>query len=130
MIKIVFHIFTLCVLVSCTKTKMIKQGDEAIISFILKNKAGMRIDNSFMPNGKMPLRTIIGKGYLIKDFDELLIGMKEGEKKTSKILPENAYGAKGIFYLNELGNKVFIIEPNDTLVLSIEVNKIISKENP
>jgi FKBP-type peptidyl-prolyl cis-trans isomerase 2 len=41
-----------------------------------------------------PLRLIVGKGQVIKGFDEGIIGMKVGESKTLTIPPEKAYGPK------------------------------------
>lgn len=97
--------------------------------FSIKNKSGMRIDNSYLPNDTMPLRLIVGKGYLIANIDTILIGMQVGENRTSVILPEKAYGKEGIYYLGSKGQKNYIIESNDTLTVTIRLEKIITQIN-
>jgi FKBP-type peptidyl-prolyl cis-trans isomerase 2 len=39
-----------------------------------------------------PLTFTVGAGHMIKGFDEGVVGMKVGEKKTLQIPPEEAYG--------------------------------------
>ncbi len=41
-----------------------------------------------------PIRFIVGKGSMIKGFEDGIIGMKVGESKKLTIPPENAYGQK------------------------------------
>lgn len=41
---------------------------------------------------KDPLKFTLGDKKLIGEFEDAVIGMTEGEKKTISILPENAYG--------------------------------------
>lgn len=41
-----------------------------------------------------PLKFIVGKGEVIPGFDEAVIGMVHGEKRTVTIPPEKAYGEK------------------------------------
>jgi FKBP-type peptidyl-prolyl cis-trans isomerase 2 len=105
----------------------VETGDEVLILFTLKNKLGNRIDNSVMARGNMPLRLLVGKGYLIKGMDEALLGMKIGEVKICDIMPDKSYGEKGIFYKDKKGNKVFVIEPNDTLNVTIELLSLIKR---
>lgn len=111
-------------LAGCSESLKVVAGDEVMLSFELKNGSGARIDNSMQPQGLQPLRVIAGKGYLIKGMDKLLFGMKVGETKIEKILPEEAYGKCGVFYLDENGKEKYVIAPNDTLTVKIEVLKI------
>jgi peptidylprolyl isomerase len=41
---------------------------------------------------KDPLKIKIGDKRVIGDFEDAIVGMSEGEKKTISITPENAYG--------------------------------------
>ena len=100
MAKLAFILPLAFLLHACSNKAKCAPGDEVLLLFSLHNSESNRIDNSIQPNGQMPLRTLAGKGYLIKGIDETLIGMKEGETKTTQILPENAYGNKGIYYLD------------------------------
>lgn len=45
-----------------------------------------------MTEGREPINTVLGQGSLIKGFEEGLIGMTEGEKKTIEVTPEEGYG--------------------------------------
>ena len=110
--------------VGCTENLTVLAGDEVMLLFELKNGSGARIDNSIQPQGQLPLRIIAGKDYLIKGMDKLIIGMKEGETKIQKIMPEEAYGKSGVFYLDENGKDKYVISPDDTLTVKIEVLKI------
>ena len=44
--------------------------------------------------GRAPLVFTVGAGQLIKGFDDAVIGMASGEKKTVTMLPEEAYGER------------------------------------
>lgn len=64
-----------------------------------------------------PFGFVVGAGRVIKGWDEGLVGMKEGGKRTLVIPPDKAYGASGAG-----GGK---IPPNATLVFDVEVVKVI-----
>ena len=125
--KLIAYTLVLITLSSCKERRMVETGDEVFILFTLKNQLGNRIDNSAMPRGNISLRALVGKGYLIRGMDEALIGMKVGEVKIGDILPNKSYGENGIFYKDKKGNKVFVIEPNDTLNVTIELLRLIKR---
>lgn len=66
-----------------------------------------------------PFGFIVGAGRVIKGWDEGLVGMKEGGKRTLVIPPDKAYGASGAG-----GGR---IPPNATLVFDVEVIKVIAQ---
>ena len=55
----------------------------------------------------IPLKTTLGKGQLIKGFEQALIGMKQGEEKEIKIKPEDAYGQYNKNQIQEIDKSIF-----------------------
>lgn len=69
----------------------IKLGDTISVNYTGKLEDGEVFDSS---DGSSPLKFTVGTGQLIKGFDDAVIGMKQGDKKTVTIAPENAYGER------------------------------------
>lgn len=61
------------------------------VNYTGKLEDGTIFDSSLMP-GREPLIAVLGEGQLIKGFEEGLLEMSEGEKKTVEINPSEAYG--------------------------------------
>lgn len=66
-----------------------KEGDTVKVHYNGKLDTGVLFDTS---EGSDPLEFKIGSGNLIPGFEEAVIGMSPGEKKTVKIPPEKGYG--------------------------------------
>jgi peptidylprolyl isomerase len=66
-----------------------KQGDSVKVHYTGKLDDGIVFDSSV---GREPLDFTVGAGQLIAGFDEAVVGMAVGEKKTVRIAPEQAYG--------------------------------------
>jgi len=70
-----------------------KDKDKVKVHYILKNTGGDVLESS---EGSSPVEFTIGKRKLISGFENGVIGMKSGEKKTI-IVPENeAYGPRDV----------------------------------
>lgn len=65
-----------------------------------------------------PFGLVVGAGRVIKGWDEGLVGMKEGGKRTLIIPPDKGYGARGA------GST---IPPNATLVFDVEIMKVLAQ---
>jgi len=68
---------------------MIKEGSKVKVHYTGKLEDGKVFDTS---NDKDPIEVVLGEGTLIKGFENGLIGMKDGDKKTIEIEPKDAYG--------------------------------------
>jgi FKBP-type peptidyl-prolyl cis-trans isomerase 2 len=71
--------------------KKVKNTDTVIVHYTGKLEDGTIFDSS-LNEGREPLTAILGQGQLIKGFEDGLIDMSEGDKKTVEIPCEQAYG--------------------------------------
>lgn len=67
----------------------VKNGDNVRVHYHGKLNDGSTFDSS---EGRAPLEFQVGTGQVIKGFDDALIEMKVGDKKTVVIPAEHAYG--------------------------------------
>jgi len=66
-----------------------KKGNKVKVKYTGRLFDGTVFDTS---EGRAPLEVVLGSGEVIPGFDEALIGMETGEKKTVTIPVEKAYG--------------------------------------
>jgi peptidylprolyl isomerase len=67
----------------------VKVGDSISVNYTGKLVNGEVFDSSI---GREPLAFTAGAGQMIKGFDDAVIGMKIGDKKTITLKPSEAYG--------------------------------------
>ena len=67
-----------------------KKGSSVKVHYIGTLSNGDEFDNSY--KGGNPLDFKVGDGKLLKKFDEAVIGLSVGDKKTLSLRPEDAYG--------------------------------------
>lgn len=91
-----------------------KVGDMLSMNYTGRLVDGTVFDSNVDPkfNHVQPFEFKLGAGQVIKGWDEGLVGMKVGEKKTLTIPPEKGYGARGA------GSS---IPPNATLIFDVEL---------
>src|SRR5262245_17977937 len=88
-----------------------KDGDTVSVLYTGKLDNGTVFDAS-EKHGNEPIEFMLGKGMVIKGWDEGLQGMNVGEKRTLVIPPDIAYGKEG---------RPPVIPPNATLTFDVEL---------
>ena len=98
--------------------RLIDEGETAVVHYtgILKN--GTKFDSS-LDKGE-PFSFKIGAGYVIKGWDQGVLGMKVGEKRKLTIASELAYGETGVSG---------VIPPDATLIFEVELLNILENAN-
>jgi peptidylprolyl isomerase len=71
--------------------QQVKSGDTVRVHYHGKLDDGSTFDSS---EGRDPLEFTVGSGQVIKGFDEAMLNMQPGEKKTVNIPVEQAYGQR------------------------------------
>jgi peptidylprolyl isomerase len=71
--------------------QQVKSGDTVRVHYHGKLNDGSTFDSS---EGRDPLEFTVGSGQVIKGFDEAMLNMQPGEKKTVNIPVEQAYGKR------------------------------------
>ncbi len=105
-----------------TSTLRVSQaGDIIVIHYSGKLENGTEFDSSYKRG--QPFVFQVGIGQVIKGWDEGLIGVKKGDKKTMTIPGDKAYGSQEI---KGPDGKV-LIPKNATLIFDVEVIEVISE---
>lgn len=71
--------------------QQVKSGDKVKVHYHGKLRSGETFDSS---QGREPLEFTVGSGQVIKGFDQGVMGMQVGDKRTVEIAVHDAYGAK------------------------------------
>ncbi|MBN1373876.1 FKBP-type peptidyl-prolyl cis-trans isomerase [Candidatus Dojkabacteria bacterium] len=91
-------------------------GDTISVHYIGKLEDGTQFESSY--DTGTPYTFELGAGKVIKGWDEGIVGMTVGEKKTLTIPPEKAYGEAG---------SPPTIPANATLIFEVELVDIIEE---
>lgn len=71
--------------------QQVKKGDKVAVHYHGKLTDGSTFDSS---EGREPLQFTAGSGQVIKGFDDAVLNMQQGDKKTVNIPVKDAYGER------------------------------------
>ena len=101
--------------------KTIQTNSTVSVHYTGKLEDGTIFDSS-LGEGRQALKATLGQGQLIPGFEQGLVGMTVGEKKTVEIAPENAYGP-----VNE--QMIFEVE-RERVPADVQVNAMLQGNTP
>jgi peptidylprolyl isomerase len=84
--------------------QQVKNGDTVKVHYHGKLTDGSTFDSS---EGREPLEFTVGSGQVIKGFDDAMVNMEVGEKKTVQIPVDHAYGERNEDMLMEYPKSEF-----------------------
>lgn len=112
---LVYYLYPNMVDSNISNPTVAESGDMVSVHYTGKTTDGKKFDSS-LDRGQ-PFVFKLGAGMVIRGWDEGILGMKKGEKKTLTVSPDKAYGAQGV----PDGMGGYIIEPNATLIFDVEL---------
>jgi peptidylprolyl isomerase len=99
--------------------QQVKDGDKVKVHYHGKLRSGETFDSS---EGRDPLEFTVGSGQVIKGFDDGVMGMQVGDKKTVEIGVENAYGEKSQEMVIEFPKTQFPEDMNPEVGMQLMMN--------
>ena len=92
--------------------RAIQSGDTVSVHYTGKLENGEIFDSS---SGRRPMTFTVGTGQIIRGFDEAVLGMAVGDRKTVTIAPEMAYGPRQLELIVDI--------PRNTVPEGMELEK-------
>jgi len=104
-----------------------KKGDTVRVHYTGRLTTGEQFDSSA---GRAPLEFEVGAGMMIKGFDEAVVGMQVGDKKTINIAPAEAYGEKRADMIVEFPKANFPAEITPEIGMQLMMNNGAGQQIP
>lgn len=96
------------------------KGDTVRVEYVGKLGDGTVFDTS---EGREPLEFTLGEGQVIPGFEQAIEGMEEGEKKTTEVPSEQAYGSPDPKLLVPVPNEQFPDDIKPEIGLRLQVTQ-------
>jgi peptidylprolyl isomerase len=101
--------------------KKVQNGDTVVVNYTGRLEDGTVFDSS-LTEGREPLKAQLGQGLLIKGFEDGIIEMTIGDKKTIEIEPSNAYG--------DVNSEMIVEVPREQIPEGVSVGDMLQAEGP
>ena len=98
--------------------QQVQKGDAVSVHYHGKLTDGTTFDSS---EGREPLQFTAGSGQVIKGFDEAIIGMQAGDKKTVNIPVVDAYGERNEDMIMEYPKSDFPADMNPEIGMELQM---------
>ncbi len=99
--------------------RQVQNGDQVSVHYHGRLNDGTTFDSS---EGREPLKFTVGSGQVIKGFDDAVMLMAEGDKKTVVIACENAYGTRNEDMMIEFPRTEFPAEMKPEVGLELQMS--------
>ena len=99
--------------------KQAQNGDQVAVHYHGKLNDGTTFDSS---EGREPLTFTVGSGQVIKGFDDAVLMMSVGDKKTVIIACENAYGQRNEDMMIEFPTTEFPADMKPAIGLELQMS--------
>ena len=101
--------------------KKVQNGDTVVVNYTGRLEDGTVFDSS-LTEGREPLKAQLGQGLLIKGFEDGIIEMTIGDKKTIEIDPSNAYC--------DINSEMIVEVPREQIPEGVSVGDMLQAEGP
>lgn len=101
--------------------KKVQNGDTVVVNYTGRLEDGTVFDTSLV-EGREPLKAQLGQGLLIKGFEDGLLEMIEGDKKTIEIESKDAYG--------DVNDEMIAEVPKEQMPEGITVGDLLHAQGP
>ena len=99
--------------------QQVQNGDKVKVHYHGKLRSGVTFDSS---EGREPLEFTVGGGQVIPGFDQGVMGMQVGDKRTVEIDVNNAYGEKSQEMIIEFPKNQFPPDMNPEVGMQLMMN--------
>lgn len=101
--------------------KKVQNGDTVVVNYTGRLEDGTVFDSS-LTEGREPLKAQLGQGLLIKGFEDGLLEMSVGDKKTIEIESQDAYG--------EVISEMIAEVPKEQIPEGVSVGDMLQAQGP